>query len=102
VLHEANLTKYNLLLILLVVSILSHFTAIPSITAFEKGGLKVTFNFEKDSSYANTVRITLTAVNSASQPMNEFLFQAAVPKVCTRVLFTIIGWEKVVHLSTLT
>ncbi|XP_065885853.1 AP-1 complex subunit gamma-1-like [Dysidea avara] len=54
--------------------------SLPSITAFEKGGLKVTFNFEKDSSYANTIRITLNAVNSTSQLMNDFLFQAAVPK----------------------
>jgi len=61
-------------------------TAIPSITAFDKGGLKVTFNFEKDSSYANTIRVTLTALNSASQQMNDFLFQAAVPKVYQAVL----------------
>ncbi|XP_070574228.1 AP-1 complex subunit gamma-1-like isoform X2 [Ptychodera flava] len=52
---------------------------IPSLVAFEKAGLKIDFNFEKDSNPAVT-NIMLTATNSTMFPMTEFVFQAAVPK----------------------
>ncbi|XP_078688688.1 AP-1 complex subunit gamma-1-like isoform X3 [Branchiostoma floridae x Branchiostoma belcheri] len=53
---------------------------IPSLTAYEKNGLKISFSFQRDNSNANVVIITLTATNSTDAPMNEFVFQAAVPK----------------------
>lgn len=56
-------------------------TAIPSIIAFEKNSLKVVFHFERDPNTPSTIKITLNAINLLSSPMNDFLFQAAVPKV---------------------
>jgi AP-1 complex subunit gamma-1 len=56
-------------------------TGIPSITAYEKGGVKIDFNFEKDPNNPSISTITVNAVNSLSVPMTDFVFQAAVPKV---------------------
>ncbi|RWS14031.1 AP-1 complex subunit gamma-1-like protein [Dinothrombium tinctorium] len=53
---------------------------IPSITAFDKNGLKIVFDFEKAVDVPNTVTITLTATNASDFHINDFLFQAAVPK----------------------
>lgn len=54
---------------------------IPSIVAFDKNSLKIVFQFEKDPNTPSTIKITLSATNSWSTPMTDFLFQAAVPKV---------------------
>lgn len=54
--------------------------SIPSITAFEKNGLKIDFAFEKSLDNPDLMIITLGATNSSLHPINEFLFQAAVPK----------------------
>lgn len=53
---------------------------IPSITAFEKNGLKLVFSFERSPSSPVVTAITLSATNSTALPMTDFLFQAAVPK----------------------
>ena len=50
-------------------------------TAFEKNGLKIEFTFERSQAQASVVNITLSATNSNPQPLNDFVFQAAVPKV---------------------
>ena len=51
-------------------------------TAFDKGGLKIEFAFEKvPSNPANIVAISLSARNFNPVPLTDFLFQAAVPKV---------------------
>ena len=55
--------------------------AIPPITAFEKAGLKVQFNFERNPANPVVTAITLTATNFTPAPLSNFLFQAAVPKV---------------------
>lgn len=55
--------------------------AIPSLVAFEKNGLKVEFTFDRQEGQPVT-NITLTATNSNPTPLNDFVFQAAVPKVC--------------------
>lgn len=56
---------------------------IPSITAFENNGLKINFAFEKvPGNPSNVVSIMVTATNSLAFPMTDFVFQAAVPKVC--------------------
>ena len=58
----------------------------PSLTAFDKGGLKIDFAFEKASGNpSNVSSIMLNAINSLSVPMTDFVFQAAVPKVLFRM-----------------
>jgi AP-1 complex subunit gamma-1 len=54
--------------------------AIPSLTAFEKNGLKIEFNFERNSNQPTVMNISLSATNTNTTPLNEFVFQAAVPK----------------------
>lgn len=49
-----------------------------SLTVFEKDGLRVDFTFEKRPMHG--LLIHLTALNSLTTPMTDFLFQAAVPK----------------------
>lgn len=56
-------------------------TGFPSITAFERNGLKIDFAFEKvPGNPSNVVSILVSATNSLSIPMTDFVFQAAVPK----------------------
>ena len=52
----------------------------PDISVLDKDGLKVSFSVNPSSTLTNTV-VTMTATNSTQQPISEFLFQAAVPKV---------------------
>ncbi|XP_031349516.1 AP-1 complex subunit gamma-1 isoform X2 [Photinus pyralis] len=52
---------------------------VPTLTAFDKNGLKIVFSLEKMSE-SNMVSIHLTATNSTISSMTDFLFQAAVPK----------------------
>ena len=60
----------------------------PSITAFENNGLKINFGFEKvPGNPSNVVSIMMTATNSLALPMTDFVFQAAVPKVCMHSVF---------------
>ena len=54
---------------------------ISPITAFDKNGLKIVFQFERCADNPLTISITMIATNTTDQPMNDFLFQAAVPKV---------------------
>lgn len=50
---------------------------IPSITAFEKNGLKIDFSFQRTNT---NITINVSASNNTSSPMSDFIFQAAVPK----------------------
>lgn len=52
---------------------------VPTITAFNKDGLKIKFQLEKMPE-TNTVTINVTTTNHTLSPMTEFLFQAAIPK----------------------
>ncbi|KAF5278432.1 hypothetical protein FQA39_LY05921 [Lamprigera yunnana] len=52
---------------------------VPTLTAFDKNGLKIVFLLEKMSE-SNMVSIHLTATNTTISNMSDFLFQAAVPK----------------------
>lgn len=52
-----------------------------TITALEKNGLKIVFNFEKNADPSSPITIHLEATNQNSTNISEFLFQAAVPKV---------------------
>jgi len=61
---------------------LNNGTATPSIqgiTAYDKSGLKIDFEFER-SAVDGVLSISLTATNSNSAPLTDFVFQAAVPK----------------------
>ncbi|KDR11247.1 AP-1 complex subunit gamma-1 isoform X2 [Zootermopsis nevadensis] len=53
---------------------------LPSITAYEKNGLKIVFLLERLPENPNMTVITMSATNETLNPMSEFLFQAAVPK----------------------
>lgn len=50
----------------------------PTITAFDRDGLKIMFALEKIES--NSISINVTASNHTLSNMTDFLFQAAVPK----------------------
>lgn len=56
-------------------------SSIPPITSYDKNGLKIEFTFERSLNDQHTLLITMVAHNSTTSPMDEFLFQAAVPKV---------------------
>jgi len=51
---------------------------VPTVIAYEKHGLKVVFTFPSPS--ATTTNIILLANNLTSSPIQDFIFQAAVPK----------------------
>jgi len=54
---------------------------IPPITAYEKNGLSLQFDFDTTSlSQNNVFGVTMTARNTQPSPMTDFVFQAAVPK----------------------
>lgn len=59
----------------------------PPMTAFNKNGLLVEFMFEKDSLDPEVTSINIKATNSTQTTMSEFVFQAAVPKVCYNVIY---------------
>ncbi|XP_028392024.1 AP-1 complex subunit gamma-1-like [Dendronephthya gigantea] len=53
----------------------------PSITAYNKNGVKIDFNFQKvDNNPANILDIALIISNALAVPVTDFVFQAAVPK----------------------
>uniref|UniRef100_A0A8C0FIU7 AP-1 complex subunit gamma n=1 Tax=Bubo bubo TaxID=30461 RepID=A0A8C0FIU7_BUBBB len=55
-------------------------TGIPSITAYNKNGLKIDFTFERSNTNPSVTVITIQASNSTELDMTDFVFQAAVPK----------------------
>ncbi|XP_064641695.1 AP-1 complex subunit gamma-1-like isoform X1 [Lineus longissimus] len=55
-------------------------SGIPTLSAFEKAGLKVNFAFDKNDPNPAVITITLTAKNETPSPMTDFVFEAAVPK----------------------
>lgn len=59
----------------------SEMETIPPITAYDKNGLRLEFQFEKAADNPSLIVITLIASNSNPLPIEDFLFQAAVPKV---------------------
>lgn len=62
------------------------FLGIPPITAFEKNGLKIVFEFDKPPDNPHMIIINLIATNHSLAPIQDFLFQAAVPKVIFKVI----------------
>lgn len=51
---------------------------IPAMTVFDKNGLNIVFNFERQDVQ---LLIHLRAINSTSSAINNFILKAAVPKV---------------------
>lgn len=54
-------------------------SSIPSIEGYNKNGLSINFDFVR-SPGSPDVTITVTATNSGSSEITDFVFQAAVPK----------------------
>ena len=54
--------------------------SIPGLTAYDKDGLKIQFEFER-SAVDGVLSVSLTATNSNPAALDDFVFQAAVPKV---------------------
>lgn len=52
----------------------------PSMVVLDKSGLKITFRLERPSDVADLLVINMSAHNSGSAILTDFLFQAAVPK----------------------
>jgi len=48
---------------------------------FDKNNVRVQFALERDPSDPMALNITLTATNASAVAINDFVFQAAVPKV---------------------
>ena len=63
---------------------------IPSITAYEKNDIVITFNFEKNPAIPGSFQIKMKARNTALVEITSFLFQAAVPKVHTMLILSIL------------
>ncbi|XP_049816900.1 AP-1 complex subunit gamma-1 isoform X3 [Schistocerca nitens] len=55
-------------------------SSLPSIIAYEKNGLKITFSLERLPDNPSTIVVTMIALNETMNTMADFLFQAAVPK----------------------
>ena len=71
-------------------------TDLPSMTAYEKNGLKIVFQLERLPDNPNTTVITMSATNETLNPMSEFLFQVAVPKVSYISVEYTVSLEKVI------
>lgn len=54
----------------------------PSVVAFESGSLKTIFNFSKEPGNPQITVIEAQFVNKSPDIYSNFVFQAAVPKVC--------------------
>jgi len=54
---------------------------------FDKNNLRVQFALERDAADPSSLNITLTATNGSAVAINDFVFQAAVPKVMLALIF---------------
>lgn len=49
----------------------------PTLTAYDKNGLKIIFNLERPSDSPDTTVVSMVATNSTSSNFTEFLFQVS-------------------------
>lgn len=56
---------------------------VQSMIIFDNAGLKITFKVERATDSPDLLVINMTAVNTNATPLTDFLFQAAVPRVCS-------------------
>lgn len=54
---------------------------LPSMVVLDKSGLKITFKLERLPDIPDLLVINMSAQNSGSTVLTDFLFQAAVPRV---------------------
>lgn len=54
---------------------------LPSMVVLDKSGLKITFKLERLPDNPDLLVINMSAQNSGSTVLTDFLFQAAVPRV---------------------
>ena len=47
----------------------------PTLTAYDKNGLKIVFNLERPNDSPDTTVVSMVATNSTSSNFTEFLFQ---------------------------
>jgi len=52
-----------------------------TVTAYDQNNLLITLLVERDQMNIDSNTVNMTAYNSGTSTINEFLFQAAVPKV---------------------
>lgn len=62
------------------VHVANNVNALPSITVFDKNHVRVQFALERDPTDTSALNITLTATNGSAVAIQDFVFQAAVPK----------------------
>ncbi|KAG7208529.1 hypothetical protein KM043_014748 [Ampulex compressa] len=60
---------------------------IPSMVVLDKAGLKITFRLERPPDIADVLLINMSANNSGSIILTDFLFQAAIPKTFQLQMF---------------
>eukprot|EP00126_Sphaerothecum_destruens_P002036 Sdes_comp15483_c0_seq1m4401 len=60
----------------------------PPLTVLDKDGLRIMFYFGQEAPAENITEIFITFLNSLPSPMEDFVFQAAVPKTLKLKLFT--------------
>jgi len=53
--------------------------AIPPLTAFEKGGVKIVYSFVKQPNMPNVTLVNATVTNATPVPLEQFTLQIAVP-----------------------
>lgn len=51
------------------------FNSIPTLTAYDKNGLKIVFNMERPTDSPDTTVVSMVATNSTTSTFTEFLFQ---------------------------
>lgn len=55
----------------------------------DKAGLKIIFRLERSPDIADLLIINMSAQNSGSAILTDFLFQAAVPKVIITIILSL-------------
>ena len=69
-----------------------------SMVVLDKAGLKITFRLERPPDIADLLIINMSAQNSGSAILTDFLFQAAVPKVVINFCVVFVNYFLYLHL----
>ena len=59
--------------------------SIPPVIAYDKNGLKSMIHFTSNKPRADVQVLVLSTLSTNSKPVNNFIFQAAVPKVIVKL-----------------
>lgn len=87
-----NLIKY-LFLTANIIQISFYFITLDTLSmiVLDKAGLKITFKLERPPDIADLLIINMSAQNSGSAILTDFLFQAAVPKVVVNFVLQLLN-----------